>query len=106
MFDVGLWEVVLIFLMALFFLGPEKLPKIATQVGRWIGKARRSVAQLKYQLEKEVGPSLDNQSIYTPPAKTSMYIPPAGNQKSTSENPPSDEDGIKENIDNNDLLPK
>ena len=105
MFDVGLWEVLLIFVLALFFLGPEKLPKVATQVGRWVGKARRSVAQLKYQLEREVGPSLDHQ-IYTPPAKTSMYIPPAGNQKNSLTNLTPADDVIKEKSDNNYLSPK
>jgi Tat protein translocase TatB subunit len=84
MFDVGFWEVALIFIMGLLFLGPEKMPKIASQLGRWVGKARRTATQLKYQLEREVGSENDHPAIYTPPPKTATYIPPAGVQKGES----------------------
>jgi sec-independent protein translocase protein TatB len=40
MFDVGFWELALIFMLGLMVLGPEKLPRIAAQLGRWIGRAR------------------------------------------------------------------
>ena len=54
MFDVGFSEVLLIFVIALIVLGPEKLPKAASQVGRWIGRARAMARQFKEQLEEEV----------------------------------------------------
>ena len=40
MFEVGFSEMLLIMALALVVLGPEKLPKIAAQVGRWMGRAR------------------------------------------------------------------
>ena len=40
MFEVGFTELLLIFALALIVLGPEKLPRVASQVGRWIGRAR------------------------------------------------------------------
>ena len=40
MFDIGFSEVLLIFVIALIVLGPEKLPRAASQVGRWVGRAR------------------------------------------------------------------
>jgi sec-independent protein translocase protein TatB len=54
MFDIGFSEVLLIFVIALIVLGPEKLPKAASQVGRWIGRARAMARQFKEQLEEEV----------------------------------------------------
>jgi sec-independent protein translocase protein TatB len=54
MFDPGLPELVLIFVLALLILGPERLPRVATQIGRWIGKARRTATQLRRQLEREI----------------------------------------------------
>lgn len=54
MFDVGFSEVLLIFVIALVVLGPEKLPRLASQVGRWIGRARAMARQFREQLEEEV----------------------------------------------------
>jgi sec-independent protein translocase protein TatB len=54
MFDIAFSEVLLIFVLALVVLGPEKLPKVAAQVGRWIGRARGMARQFREQLEEEV----------------------------------------------------
>ena len=54
MFDIAFSEVLLIFALALIVLGPEKLPKVAAQVGRWIGRARGMARQFREQLEEEV----------------------------------------------------
>lgn len=79
MFDVGFWEIVLIFGLGLMVLGPEKLPRIAAQLGRWVGRARRTASQLRWQLEREI--NLDEQKPrYTPPPKSSQVIPPPGKQ--------------------------
>jgi sec-independent protein translocase protein TatB len=54
MFEVGFTEIVLILGIALLVLGPEKLPKLANQVGRWAGRARSMARQLRQQLDEEV----------------------------------------------------
>ncbi|MBX3702182.1 MAG: Sec-independent protein translocase protein TatB [Steroidobacteraceae bacterium] len=54
MFEVGFTEIVLILGIALLVLGPEKLPKLANQVGRWAGRARAMARQLRQQLDEEV----------------------------------------------------
>jgi sec-independent protein translocase protein TatB len=51
---IGFWELVLLFVIGLLILGPERLPRVATQIGRWVGKARRTANQLRYQLEREI----------------------------------------------------
>lgn len=54
MLDIGFSEIALIFTLALIVLGPEKLPRVASQVGRWIGRARGMARQFREQLEEEV----------------------------------------------------
>lgn len=53
MFEVGFSEMVLIALVALLVLGPSKLPKLARDVGRWVGRARQMVRQMQDQLDHE-----------------------------------------------------
>ncbi|MGC3981186.1 MAG: Sec-independent protein translocase protein TatB [Steroidobacteraceae bacterium] len=54
MFEVGFQEIVLIALLALIVLGPEKLPKLAAKLGHWTGRARSMARNLRQQLENEV----------------------------------------------------
>jgi sec-independent protein translocase protein TatB len=54
MFDVGFSEILLIMVIALVVLGPDKLPKLAADIGRWVGRARAMARQLSSQLEQEV----------------------------------------------------
>ena len=53
MFDIGFLELVVILVLALLVLGPERLPKAARSVGYWFGKARRYVEGIKSQVEAE-----------------------------------------------------
>ncbi len=54
MFDVGFFELLIIFVIGLLVLGPERLPRVASKVGGWVGQARRMTRNLKYQLEDEL----------------------------------------------------
>jgi sec-independent protein translocase protein TatB len=54
MFGMGFSEILLIFVIALVVLGPQKLPKVVAQVGRWAGKARAMARQFREQLENEI----------------------------------------------------
>jgi sec-independent protein translocase protein TatB len=51
---VGSGEILVIALIALVVLGPEKLPKLAADIGRWVGRARAMARQLRSQLDQEV----------------------------------------------------
>ena len=53
MFNTGPSELVLLFVVALLVLGPARLPKVAAQIGRWVGRARRMADHLRRQLERE-----------------------------------------------------
>ena len=40
MFDIGFWELMLVFVIALVVLGPERLPGAARQAGLWVRRIR------------------------------------------------------------------
>ncbi len=54
MLDFGFSEILLTSAIALVVLGPERLPRVARQVGNWMGRARLMARQLSEQLEREV----------------------------------------------------
>lgn len=51
MFNIGGSEMILIGLIALIFLPPEKLPGIATQLGRFLGQLSHNFNDVKKQVE-------------------------------------------------------
>lgn len=53
MFGIDFSEILVIFAIALVVLGPEKLPRVAATVGRWLGRARAMARQFRDQLEQE-----------------------------------------------------
>ena len=54
MSGVGFWELIILTLVGLIVLGPEKLPRVANQLGSWLGQARRMTRVMKRQLEDEI----------------------------------------------------
>lgn len=57
MFDIGFTELLLLGVVALLVLGPERLPHAARMTGAWIGKVRRTFASLQVEIEREVNAS-------------------------------------------------
>ncbi len=77
MSSVGFSELLLLFLIGLIVLGPEKLPRVARQLGTWIGQARRMTRVMKRQLEEELNFE-EKQSAKTPAFTTKpVYVTPA-----------------------------
>ncbi|MCB1807653.1 MAG: twin-arginine translocase subunit TatB, partial [Candidatus Competibacteraceae bacterium] len=64
MFDMGFWEVVLIFVILLIVVGPERLPKLARTVGLWVGKARTMVSSVRSEIEQELRVEELKQSLH------------------------------------------
>ena len=54
MFDVGFTEIVLIAVIGLIVIGPERLPKAARTAGMWIGKIKRSVSTIQADVQREL----------------------------------------------------
>lgn len=66
MIEISIWKILVVLLVALIVLGPEQLPKVARNLGRWLGMLRGSVKQVQKELtlledeKKSDGPE-DNQ---------------------------------------------
>jgi sec-independent protein translocase protein TatB len=86
MLDVGFSEILLTSAIALIVLGPERLPKVARQVGNWMGRARAMARQLSEQLEREVSEvdALNVDTLLKAPNKTG---PSANSQIAAADHP-------------------
>jgi len=85
MFGVGPEELMLIMLVALLVLGPERLPKVARDVGKIVGELRRTSDELREDflnadkyLEKAA-------TAVAPPAEPAAPAP-----ESTTDGPPGE----------------
>ncbi len=54
MFDIGALELILIGVVVLLVVGPERLPKLARTAGLWAGRARRAFASVKEEIDREI----------------------------------------------------
>ena len=54
MFDIGFFEIVIIFIVTLLVVGPEKLPRVARTAGLWLGKLRGFVSSVKADIDREI----------------------------------------------------
>lgn len=54
MFDIGFSEILLIAVVALVVIGPERLPGVARNVGRFVGRLQRYVHDIKSDFNREV----------------------------------------------------
>ena len=55
MFEVGFSEIVLVFIVALLVLGPERLPHVIRTAALWLGRLKRSYNNLRADIEREIG---------------------------------------------------
>ncbi len=54
MFDIGFTELIVIFVVTLLVVGPDRLPAVARKMGLYIGKMRRSFQSIKSEVEQEL----------------------------------------------------
>lgn len=54
MFDIGFSEMMVLAVVALVVIGPERLPKVAKQAGEWMGKLRRYVDDVKSDINRQM----------------------------------------------------
>jgi|TARA_Y100000310_G_scaffold345773_1_gene469671 sec-independent protein translocase protein TatB len=55
MFDIGFPELLLVSVIALVVIGPEKLPETIRTLSLWLGRLKRSLATIKSEIEAEIG---------------------------------------------------
>ena len=54
MFDIGFWELLVIAVVLLLVMGPERLPEVAKQAAFFIRKARQGVYRLRTEMQDEI----------------------------------------------------
>lgn len=54
MFDFGFTELVIVAVVGLVVLGPERLPRVARQAGQWIAKLQRYVSDVKSDISRQM----------------------------------------------------
>lgn len=57
--NLGGWEIVALLLVALFVIGPERLPKMLGELGKMIRKLRTMAANAQADISREVGTDID-----------------------------------------------
>lgn len=56
MFDINGWEFILLAVLAVIVLGPERLPDYAAKLGRFVRQAKGMAERARSQLKEEMGP--------------------------------------------------
>lgn len=64
MFDIGFTELLVVAVIALLVLGPERLPVAARMAGLWIGRIKRNFLSLKHEVEREIGADEIRQQLH------------------------------------------
>jgi len=54
MFDIGFWEIILIAVVALLVVGPERFPGMIKKAGYWVGQFRRIISAVKVEVQQEI----------------------------------------------------
>ncbi|SRR5690554_821022 len=55
MFDIGFLEIVVILVVGLLVLGPERMPVAIRHTGLWLGRFKRRYRQIREEIEQEIG---------------------------------------------------
>ncbi|WP_069383257.1 Sec-independent protein translocase protein TatB [Halomonas caseinilytica] len=54
MFDIGFLELLILAVVGLLVLGPERLPRAARTAGLWIGRIKRSVSDMQREINSQL----------------------------------------------------
>lgn len=66
MFDIGFWELLLIAVVALVVVGPERLPKLVRVTGLWVGRANASLQSIRNEISRELRAEELKQALKVP----------------------------------------
>jgi sec-independent protein translocase protein TatB len=80
MFDIGFSELLVIAVVALLVLGPERLPKAARFAGLWVRKARAQWYSVKSEFEREMAADELKRSVGNPLGDLRSAVSEAGKE--------------------------
>jgi len=55
LFDIGGFELLLVAIVGLLIVGPERLPEVLRSIGLWMGRLRKAFNAAKTEIEQEIG---------------------------------------------------
>lgn len=55
MFDISFFELLIVAIVGLVVIGPERLPETVRSISLWIGRLKRSLRETRSELEKQLG---------------------------------------------------
>ncbi|ETX12535.1 preprotein translocase subunit TatA [Marinomonas ushuaiensis DSM 15871] len=70
MFDIGFSELLVVFVVGLLILGPERLPHAAKTAGLWVRKIRRSINSV----QREINAQLDQEELQQKITETNQHL--------------------------------
>lgn len=90
MFEIGFTEILMIGLVALLFVKPDRYPEMVRTIGYWLGRIQRVAREMRAEFDRDVGraeiarlqqdlhqTSQDfQQAAHTPPAATPTAVTP------------------------------
>ena len=94
MFDIGFAELLLISVIGLLVLGPERLPGAVRTAGLWLGKLRRNLNSLRAEIEREINAEEIKREIHNDAIMQSLKDAEKDLKSALPENTPYDIDGI------------
>ena len=59
-FDIGIGEVFGLAVVAMFLVGPERLPKVASEAAKWVKKIRELANSATAELKDNLGPGFED----------------------------------------------
>jgi len=93
MFDIGLQELIVIFVVALLVFGPKRLPEIGKTLGKGLAELKKAMEDVKQQVHSEVGDLKDpldlknqlfgKEDASTPPADDKTTYPRENEKQGT-----------------------
>ena len=64
MFDIGFTEIVLVLIVGLLVVGPERMPVFARTITLWLGRIRQQWREVKKDIEQEIGTDEIKQQLH------------------------------------------
>ncbi len=85
MFNIGPGELVVILILALVLLGPDKLPEVARSIGKGMKELRRATEDIRNTVEQEIyradlDKPLSPPASPQPPPAVAQRLPPASSE--------------------------
>lgn len=95
MFDIGFWEILLITVVALLVVGPERLPRMVRVAGLWLGRANASLQSVRSEIARELRAEELKQALKKPDNMPNMNEvidtdKPSAKNTSTTQTPTSE----------------